>query len=117
VKHLIAFLCAIASCAAVIAHAQTDELDVILAPQSQWLSASPDAPQIAFFWSGHLRGRLSARIPFIGGLQEPGFSMALLPLIATKRYWKLFPMIGKSRLDMTGVLRLGARAHFCPESA
>ena len=60
---------------------------------------------------------LSARIPFIGGLQEPGFSMALLPLIATKRYWKLFPMIGKARLDMTGVLRLGARAHFCPESA
>jgi hypothetical protein len=62
-------------------HAQADELETSLAPQSQWLSASPDAPQIAFFWSGHLRGRLSARIPFVGGLQEPGFSMALQPLI------------------------------------
>jgi len=61
--------------------AQTDEPEETLAPQSQWLSASPDAPQIAFYWSGHLRGRLSARIPFVGGLQEPGFSMALLPLI------------------------------------
>jgi hypothetical protein len=69
------------SCAAAVAHAQTDEPEETLAPQSQWLSASPDAPQIAFFWSGHLRARLSARIPFIGGLQEPGFSMALLPLI------------------------------------
>ena len=83
-----------------------------IAPRTYWVKHP-----IAFLWSGHLRGRLSARIPFIGGLQEPGFSMALLPLIATKRYWKLFPMIGKSRLDMTGVLRLGARAHFCPESA
>ena len=69
------------SCASVVVHAQTDEPEEALAPQSQWLSASPDAPQMAFFWSGHLRARLSARIPFIGGLQEPGFSMALLPLI------------------------------------
>lgn len=50
-------------------------------PQSQWLSASPDAPQMAFFWSGHLRARLSARIPLLGGLQEPGFWVALLPLV------------------------------------
>lgn len=83
-KHLFAFIGALTSCASGIVYAQSDsvdELEVALAPQSQWLSASPDAPQIAFFWSGHLRGRLSARIPFIGGLQEPGFSMALLPLI------------------------------------
>jgi len=81
VKHLLTFACATIGCAAVVAHAQTDEPEQPLTPQSQWLSASPDAPQIAFFWSGHLRARLSARIPFIGGLQEPGYSMALLPLI------------------------------------
>ncbi len=68
-------------CATTVVRAETDEPEDTLAPQSHWLSAGPDAPQIAFFWSGHLRARLSARIPFIGGLQEPGFSMALLPLI------------------------------------
>ncbi len=68
-------------CAAAVVHAQTDQPEEALAPQSHQLSASPDAPQMAFYWSGHLRARLSARIPFIGGLQEPGFSMALLPLI------------------------------------
>jgi hypothetical protein len=81
VKPLLAIACATIGCAAAVVHAQTDQPEEPLAPQSQWLSASPDAPQIAFFWAGHLRGRLSARIPFIGGLQEPGFSMALLPLI------------------------------------
>jgi len=75
------FLCTMLFTVTAVVHAQTDEPEVILAPQSQWLSASPDAPQIAFFWSGHLRGKVSARIPFIGGLQEPGFSMALLPLV------------------------------------
>jgi hypothetical protein len=69
------------SCAAPTAHAQTDHPEEALAPQAERLSASPDAPQIAFFWSGHLRARLSARIPFIGGLQEQGYSMALLPLV------------------------------------
>jgi hypothetical protein len=81
VKHLLAIACATISCAAVVVHAQTDEPEEALTPQSHELSASPDAPQMAFYWSGHLRARLSARIPFIGGLQEPGFSMALLPLI------------------------------------
>ena len=80
-KHLLALACATLSCAAVVVHAKTDEPEEALAPQSHWLSASPDAPQLAFYWSGHLRARLSARIPFIGGLQEPGFSMALLPLV------------------------------------
>jgi len=81
VRHLLAFTCALVCCPSALVHAQIDQPEEALAPQSQWLSASPDAAQIAFFWSGHLRGRLSARIPFIGGLQEPGFSMALLPLI------------------------------------
>ncbi|MBW2628022.1 MAG: hypothetical protein JRE45_10405 [Deltaproteobacteria bacterium] len=80
-KHLLTLACATISCAAVVVHAQTDKPEEVLAPQSHQLSASPDAPQMAFYWSGHLRARLSARIPFIGGLQEPGFSMALLPLI------------------------------------
>lgn len=78
---LLALACATIACASALVHEETDEPEPLLAPQSQWLSASPDAPQMAFFWSGHLRARLSARIPFIGGLQEPGFSMALLPLI------------------------------------
>jgi hypothetical protein len=54
VKHLLAIASATICCAAVVVHAQTDEPDEALAPQSQWLSASPDAPQMAFYWSGRL---------------------------------------------------------------
>ncbi|MDH3655283.1 MAG: hypothetical protein OEN21_13505 [Myxococcales bacterium] len=52
-KQPLAFAYALACCSSAVADAQHDEAEDALERQTHWLSASPDAPQIAFLVRWH----------------------------------------------------------------